>query len=273
MKITDMNLNQLTKNVLIKNGFMTLSDLAEYANKASLLLYPGIRHKRLAEILIEMDRYMDISCCPDILECPGDIEDYLEDHHFYWNRYVRITSGMSPFLKSVVDVWRAYIGLAPRFEDDEKVTDIKFEITDGAASIAWPERDDVSTGYEDVDFNVYLTANDYQEAAKRTIPDDPEYPILLNAVMGMCGEAGECMDILKKNMFQKHPLDKGELAEEIGDLLWYVAEACTAIGYDLETVMSMNIDKLNSRYPNGFDPDRSISRDISAEKKAMNLKN
>lgn len=78
--------------------------------------------------------------------------------------------------------------------------------------------------------------------------------------MGLNGEAGEAVDILKKVLFQGHKLDREHIAFELGDICWYLALAADAIGYDLETIMKMNIDKLYARYPDGFEVDKSVNR-------------
>ena len=85
---------------------------------------------------------------------------------------------------------------------------------------------------------------------------------LLEGLMGLNGEAGEAMDILKKVLFQGHTLDREHMAKELGDVAWYLALAADAIGYDLESVMQMNIDKLRARYPDGFEKDRSVHRKV-----------
>ena len=68
------------------------------------------------------------------------------------------------------------------------------------------------------------------------------------------------MDILKKFLFQGHSLDENHLAKELGDVAWYLAVSADALGYGLEDIFQMNIDKLKARYPDGFDADRSINR-------------
>lgn len=106
-----------------------------------------------------------------------------------------------------------------------------------------------------------MLVNDYQEAALRTESGtDADCPRILNGLMGLNGEAGEAIDILKKHFFQGHDLDKKELATELGDIAWYLAVSADAIGYDLETILQMNINKLKDRYPDGFDSFKSINR-------------
>lgn len=106
-----------------------------------------------------------------------------------------------------------------------------------------------------------MTPNDYQQAALRTVPGDlPPERLLLNGLMGLNGEAGEAIDILKKHLFQGHELDTEHMAKELGDVAWYLAVSANAIGYDLETIMQMNVDKLKARYPDGFDAEHSLRR-------------
>lgn len=108
-----------------------------------------------------------------------------------------------------------------------------------------------------------MDANEYQKAALRTANRSivDKVDALTEGLMGLSGEAGECIDLLKKHIFQGHVLDSERFAEELGDVAWYLAISANAIGYDLETVLQMNIDKLRKRYPDGFDAERSINRD------------
>lgn len=105
-----------------------------------------------------------------------------------------------------------------------------------------------------------VTANDYQKAALRTAGTNNRGDLLMNGVMGLNGEAGECIDMVKKAVFQGHKLDFEKLAKELGDVAWYLAVTAYAIGYDLDTVLKMNVKKLKERYPDGFDAERSNNR-------------
>ena len=109
------------------------------------------------------------------------------------------------------------------------------------------------------DISVPCTGNNYQEEAMRTAAE-MNGDLLQNGVMGLCGEAGECVDLVKKHLFQGHELDKEHLAKELGDVAWYLAVTAEAIGYDLNTILQMNVKKLRDRYPNGFDEERSKHR-------------
>lgn len=108
-----------------------------------------------------------------------------------------------------------------------------------------------------------MTINDYQEASLRTANKGKlsDKELLANGVLGLSGESGECADIVKKHLFQGHELDAEKLANELGDVAWYLAVTARAIGLDLETVLQMNVDKLRKRYPDGFSADRSIHRE------------
>lgn len=110
-----------------------------------------------------------------------------------------------------------------------------------------------------------MTVNEYQNLALRTEPKGLSIKgiasRLSNGLMGLNGEAGEAIDILKKSLFQGHELDKAHLAKELGDVAWYLAVSASAIGYSLEEIFQMNIDKLKARYPEGFSEERSNNRD------------
>ena len=107
-----------------------------------------------------------------------------------------------------------------------------------------------------------MTINEYQQLALRTLnPQLSEKDVLINGVMGLCGESGEVIDLVKKHLAQGHPLAKEKLAKELGDVAWYLAETAYAIGYPLEEILQMNIDKLKTRYPDGFDPEKSMNRE------------
>lgn len=107
-----------------------------------------------------------------------------------------------------------------------------------------------------------MTINEYQQLAMKTLnPALHKKDILINGVMGLCGESGEAIDIVKKWLAQGHELDKEKLAKELGDICWYLAETATALDLSLEDIMAANIEKLKKRYPEGFDTARSISRE------------
>ena len=109
-----------------------------------------------------------------------------------------------------------------------------------------------------------MHGNEYQKLALRTANMEmSERDALINGVMGLCGESGEVIDIVKKHLAQGHELDTEKIAKELGDVAWYLAETAYAIGYDLDDIFQMNIDKLSKRYPEGFSTERSVNREES----------
>ena len=106
-----------------------------------------------------------------------------------------------------------------------------------------------------------MTVNEYQKMALSTLnPALGKQDVLINGVMGLCGESGEATDIVKKHLAQGHPLDREGLIKELGDVAWYLAETAYALDVSLDEVFQRNIDKLKARYPEGFDASRSVER-------------
>ena len=106
-----------------------------------------------------------------------------------------------------------------------------------------------------------MTINEYQKLAMTTLnPDLSRRDVLINGVMGLCGESGEAIDIVKKHLHQGHELDREKLARELGDIAWYLAETAWALEIPLEDIFRGNIDKLKRRYPEGFNTERSVNR-------------
>ena len=106
-----------------------------------------------------------------------------------------------------------------------------------------------------------MNSEEYKAEVLRTYAqsDDPKEKLTL-AALGLTGESGEVADHVKKALFQGHAIDPDHIAKELGDILWYIALACDAVGYSLDEVMQLNVEKLRKRYPNGFDVERSIHR-------------
>ena len=106
-----------------------------------------------------------------------------------------------------------------------------------------------------------MTINEYQTLAMRTLnPALDKRDVLINGVMGLCGESGEAIDIVKKHLAQGHDLDREALIKELGDVAWYLAETAYALDVPLEDVLVRNIAKLRARYPDGFDTEKSANR-------------
>ena len=106
-----------------------------------------------------------------------------------------------------------------------------------------------------------MTINEYQELAMKTLnPELDKKDVLINGVMGLCGESGEVIDIVKKHLAQGHELDKEKIIKELGDVAWYMAEIATVLEVDLEDILVQNIEKLKKRYPEGFSTEKSVNR-------------
>lgn len=108
------------------------------------------------------------------------------------------------------------------------------------------------------------TFAEYQREAARTGGDDllpGEWTNGMHcAALGLCGEAGEVADLLKKHMHHGAPLDHAKLAKELGDALWYIAHACNVMRWDLDKIAALNVKKLRARYPDGFNTADSIAK-------------
>lgn len=101
----------------------------------------------------------------------------------------------------------------------------------------------------------------YQELAMVTLNKElTKKDMLVNGVMGLNGESGEVIDAVKKHLFQGHELDMNKIKEELGDVMWYVAEICESLDFSLDDVLINNIDKLQKRFKNGFTKEESINR-------------
>ena len=106
-----------------------------------------------------------------------------------------------------------------------------------------------------------LTLNRYQNLANRSAGAGGEGDQrLVVSALGLAGEAGEFANLVKKMTAHGHPFDPESLKDELGDVLWYLAEAATAVGLNLEDIASQNVDKLIKRYPEGFSEEDSINR-------------
>lgn len=109
-----------------------------------------------------------------------------------------------------------------------------------------------------------MTINEYQTLAMRTLnPELSKKDVLINGVMGLCGESGEAIDLVKKHLAQGHELDREALIKELGDVAWYLAETAYALDVPLEDVLQCNIAKLKARYPQGFEAEKSVHREES----------
>ena len=122
---------------------------------------------------------------------------------------------------------------------------------DGKAGVGWK--------IDPSDVNV-IGFGEYQKESSRTMMPDTTKADILIAAIGLCGESGEVADYIKKVEGHGHSLNKAKLAEELGDVLWYVSALCSYYGIKLGAVAIGNVKKLRKRYPNGFSQSASRER-------------
>lgn len=102
----------------------------------------------------------------------------------------------------------------------------------------------------------------YQKLAMRTAKLDTHSMVdnMLNACLGLNGESGEVADLVKKHLFQEHPIKKEKIIEELGDVMWYIALMAETLGVTMDEIAQKNIEKLEKRFPkNTFDRNDSIN--------------
>ena len=106
-----------------------------------------------------------------------------------------------------------------------------------------------------------MDSQEYSKLARRLIDRSlPAEQQMLNAALGLAGESGEIADLVKKYHFHGHTNEVDKIVLELGDLLWYVQQMCYALNVTMHDVMIRNIDKLERRYPNGFNYTDSLNR-------------
>lgn len=147
-------------------------------------------------------------------------------------------------LMGVLDI---YSPVRRRF-DDEDIKGLKGFVGVLNNSLAWPKDS--------------MDISQYQHKAMRTKRNNLSTEgQILNACLGLAGEVGECVDHIKKGIFHGHKLDKDYIKKELGDIAWYIALMSDALDLDMGDIYKDNIAKLEKRYPEGFNMNRSINRD------------
>jgi NTP pyrophosphatase (non-canonical NTP hydrolase) len=94
-------------------------------------------------------------------------------------------------------------------------------------------------------------------------------PRMEHAMMGMVTEAAECMDIVKKAKIYGRALDRVHLAEEAGDVMWYLAILSDELGISFEEMWEKNIAKLRVRFPEKYTDHHAVNRDLDSERKVL----
>ena len=115
------------------------------------------------------------------------------------------------------------------------------------------------TSNESVHYAALLTRMNNLE-----LEDDCNIPPLITAAFGLTAEAGEFTEVVKKIILQGKPYNEDNIfhmKRELGDICWYIAQACMALDTSFDEIMEMNVDKLKARYPGGeFDVHKSENR-------------
>jgi NTP pyrophosphatase (non-canonical NTP hydrolase) len=107
----------------------------------------------------------------------------------------------------------------------------------------------------------YITIEEYQGEATRTRNTDLDFnESIIQDILGLSGEIGEVIDEVKKIVYHGHQYDKKRLANELGDVLWYLSDTATTLGLSMNEIAITNIEKLKRRYPEGFESEKSINR-------------
>lgn len=119
-----------------------------------------------------------------------------------------------------------------------------------------------------------MNYKDYQEQSKRTCPELNDnlrkgLSDELHMVIGISTEAGELLDAYKKHFAYGKELDTVNVEEEIADIIWYVSNLCRLKNIDFEKALQRNIDKLKARFPEKFNQENALNRDLDVERKIL----
>jgi len=107
------------------------------------------------------------------------------------------------------------------------------------------------------------------EARKTRSGSDPKFPDDLHMVLGLVTEVGEIADVFKKNMAYGKDVDWINIQEEIGDVMWYIANLCDLHGWDLRNILEANAKKLQARYDGKFSEERASKRNLDRERQIL----
>ena len=115
-----------------------------------------------------------------------------------------------------------------------------------------------------------MEINKYQEEASRTCASiDGGLLDDMHMVLGMQTEVAEIADVYKKHIAYGKELDLVNIKEELGDVVWYIANMCNYHGWDLRDILVINISKLKIRYPDSFTSENALNRDLISERKVL----
>ena len=148
--------------------------------------------------------------------------------------------------------------LADKYSIINKMESKDIDMTDERLLLDYTRFVDEVTSEESKDPQAFSDALDIIDETSGLPPER-----LITAALGITADGGEFAEIIKKACFQGKPLDDDaqyHMKRELGDVMWYIAQACIALDCTLEDIIYMNIEKLEARYPDGFDSFRSNNR-------------
>ena len=156
------------------------------------------------------------------------------------------------------------LGYTLSFENTETFTvrDVTLELVEHNLVHVTIQTDEGNNPYS----AVFLTGptirkHDYMQEVLRTYAGNgTQMDKFTRGALGLAGESGEVVDMVKKMLYQGHRLEMLKLLEELGDVLWYIALMCDALEVTLDDAIGLNVRKLHRRYPNGFEVERSVNR-------------
>jgi len=115
-----------------------------------------------------------------------------------------------------------------------------------------------------------MEIQEYQEKSSRTLSIlDSNISDNIHMSLGLTTESAEIADVFKKKLAYNKEIDWINIKEEIGDLMFYIANICNINGWDLRDVLDTNIAKLKVRYPDKYSDDKAINRDLLTERKEL----
>lgn len=115
-----------------------------------------------------------------------------------------------------------------------------------------------------------MEITEYQEKARRTCANlDSNKEDNIHMALGLVTEAGEIADVFKKKLAYNKDIDWVNVKEEVGDIMWYVANLCNINGWDLRDILDTNINKLVKRYPEKFTNEKALNRDLEGERSIL----
>lgn len=234
---------------------------------------PALRVRNLGSLNLKVGTVVRINDCSYYV-IPGDMllsKKYIGECSFRkdWkapdaNAYEKSD------IKKFVDDWAVKQGF---METGKKVTEARLASGSFCTNLIPSGKENTAEAPADNTLPSISSPNGYQRLAMRTNDGkmterlskpamEPGWDLggIMEGCLGLSGESGELVDLIKKWIFHEKPLDEEHAKKELGDVLWYAALICESFGWKMEDIMAMNIEKLRKRYPDGFNPVQANNR-------------